>query len=71
MRFDVTRTSHRGSTAKSPCEFAVKRRREDDRRKFYWTIDLDSLAALTGFAEIHGEIILGPDWIEIYDSYRE
>lgn len=36
-----------------------------------WTIDFTTIEQLMKFVDKYGDCVVGDDWIEIYDGYRE
>ena len=65
MKYFVTRTSDIFGKNK-PCEEAVLVDKDN-----IWAVEIDSIEMLMAFIAKYGKVVVGSNWIEIYDGYRE
>ena len=66
MRFKIKRSSH----DRPPCDVAIPIDEWDYEDYEYW-IEVNTLEELIELTKEYGEIIVTPETLEIYDSYRE
>ena len=69
MKYFVTRSSDIFRENK-PCEEAVLVDKDEEWDNI-WAVEIDSIEGLMAFIAKYGKVVVGSNWIEIYDGYRE